>query len=277
MAVASIKSYPYPVLGNSDDVAGVFHVKPHFTLDVETIHIEADIELQNDTIEQLISDRKAAFVMQVDASSTTYRRTFNSFDNAFDIVINAGDLRDKVEVSFYVCAIEQIPEYDPVGTHPELAGDSTRIDAGDVIAYGGLGIFIADKSFDPLKAPVTSLMQIKPAGYTDGPMSVEYGDKIIIKLSKKDYEKYLEVRSLAPSVMHSSIVLPALIETLHEMNENESNYRNDPWFVRLQEICRNRGITLQDPLQDAQKLLGLPAGRSLNQLSTIFDSPGGQS
>lgn len=276
MATASIKSYPYPVLGNDDDVAGVFHVKPHFTLDVETIRIEAEIELQNETIEQLISDRKATFVMQVDASSTTYRRTFNSFDNAFDISINAGDLRDKVEVSFYVCATDQIPEYDPVGTHPELAGDSTRIDAGDVIAYGGLGTFIADKSFDPLKAPVTSLMQIKPAGYAEGPMAIEYGNKITIKLSKKDYEKYLEVRSLAPSVLHSSIVLPALTETLHEMKENESNYRNDPWFVRLQEICRNRSITLQDPLQDAQKLLGLPVGRSLGQLDTIFGGPGGQ-
>jgi hypothetical protein len=269
MAVASIKSYPYPVLGNSDDVAGIFHVKPHFTLDVETIHIEADIELQNETIEELISSHKAVFVMQVDGSSTTYRRTFNSFENTFDVLINSGDLRDKVEVSFYICAIEQIQEYDPIGTHPELAGDSTRIDAGDIIGYGGLGAFIADKSFDPLKAPVTSLMKIKKASFADGPMAIEYGDQIIIRLSKNDYEKYLQVKSIAASVLHSSIVLAALVETLYEMKNNGSNYTSDPWFVRIQEICRIRGIDFQEPLMAAQKLLGQPVGRGLNQLTVI--------
>lgn len=272
---ASIKSYPYPVLGNGDDVAGIFHVKPHFTLDVEQIRIEAEIELQNETIEKLISDHAATYVMQVDAGSTTYRRTFNSFESSFDTVINAGDLRDKVEVSFYVCAVQQIEEYDPVGTHPELAGDSTKLDAGDIVAYGGSGTFIADKSFDPLKAPVTSLMKIKKGTFTDGPMVIEYGDQIIIKLSKNDYEKYLQVRSFAPSVLHSSLVLPALVETLYEMKNNGANYSSDPWYVRIQEICRIRGIDFQEPLTAAQKLLGQPVGRSLSQLNVIGGDLGG--
>src|SRR5205807_2685433 len=112
-------------------------------------------------IEELIADNKAAYFVEIECGSTFYRRTFSTSENKIRIEIEAGDLRDKVGVSFSVCATAEIPDYSPEGVHPDLAGDPVDVEKGDMLADGGAGWFTADKTFDPLKAPLSSFMKIQ--------------------------------------------------------------------------------------------------------------------
>lgn len=269
----SAKSYPFPVLGNQDDIKGQFNPTLRYTLEPSSVVIESEFNLSNPTIEELVAANKAAYFVEVECGSTFYRRTFSTSEMKIRIEIEAGDLRDKVDVSFCVCATEDIPGYSPEGVHPDLAGDPVDVEKGDVLADGGTGWFTADKTFDPLKAPVSSFMKIQEGTKKVAPMYMEYGDEhILIKLSKDDYGKYQFARKYAVPIVHSALVLPALIDVLYTMQTNKSDFADRPWFTRIQQICRERDINPDDPISAAQALLGQPIDRSLAEIERIMDT-----
>lgn len=264
----SAKSYPFPVLGNLDDIKGRFNPSMKYTLEPNRVILECNIDLSNETIEDLIASNSASFYVQVECASTFFRRTYRSNDAKILIEIDAGDVRDKVTVKFLVCANVAIQEYDPVGIHPDLAGDSSVVEPGDVLADGGSGWFMADKTFDPLKAPLSSFMKIMKGSYKSGPMSISYDDdRIVIVLAESDYEKYFAVRNYSPHTLHSALVLPALIDVLYTMQRNKEQYEDLPWFSKIQQIAVQQQIDLSEPITAAQQILGQPIGRSLDEIN----------
>ncbi len=271
---ATSKSFPFPVLGNEDDIKGLFKPVMRYTLEPNAVVIECEFELSNSTIEQLIADKKAGYFVQVECGNTFYRRTFVTQEPKLKLEIEAGDLRDKVDVSFCVCATADIPDYSPDGIHPDLAGDPTAVETSDVLADGGTGSFMADKTFDPLKAPVSSFMKIKEAKEKSAPMTIDYGgDQILIKLSKDDYKNYVYARKYAVSTLHSTLVLPALVDALYVINK-DNTYEGSPWFSRIKQICRERDIDISDPLTAAQRLLGKPVERGLKEVRNLSSDNG---
>lgn len=270
---ASTKSYPFPVLGNLDDISGQFNPSLRYTLEPNKVIIESNFELSNATIEDLIRQSKATYFVQVECGSTFYRKSFTTQENKIRLEIEAGDLRDKVDVSFSVVATADIPDYNPEGVHPDLAGDPSFVEKGDVLADGGSGWFTADKTFDPLKAPVSSFMKIQEGTKKSGPMTIDYGDdQILIKLAKEDFERYKYARKYAIPLLHSTIVFPALLDVLYTMNSKQNDYADQPWFSRIQQICRERSINLDDPVSAAQTLLGQPVERGLAEIQKITES-----
>jgi hypothetical protein len=267
---AANKSYPFPVLGNEDDISGLFKPKMKYTLEPDKIYIDCEFELTNPSIERLISDNQASYFVQVDCSNTFYRRTFTTNQSKMMIAVDSGELRDKVEVSFCVCATVDIRGYQPDGIHPDLVGEPAFVEKGDVLADGGTGAFMADKTFDPLKTPVTSFMKIKQSNQKDAPMSIDYGDdQIIIELSENDHKDYVYARKYAVDTLHSSLVLPALIDALYVINMDDGEYEGAPWFSRIKQICRERDIDMGDPLIAAQRMLGKPVARGLAEIKVL--------
>lgn len=266
---ATSKSYPFPVLGNEDDIKGLFKPSMRYTLDPTMVVVECDFELSNATIEQLVAQKKAGYLVQIECGNTFYRRTFVTQEASLRIEIDAGELRDRVDVSFCVCALSEINDYSPEGIHPDLAGEPTVVEAGDVLADGGTGYFIADKSFDPLKAPVASFMKVKQAKEKTAPMRMDYGgDQIIIKLSKDDYRNYAYAQKYAVSSLHATLVLPALIDAIYVINK-DTTYEGSVWFEKIKQICIARDIKLDDPLEAAQRLLSNPVERGLKEIRNM--------
>lgn len=273
--MAITKSYPFPVLGNEDDIKGLFRPKFRYTLEPITVVIDCEFEVSNPTIEQLLAEDKAAYLVQVECGNTFYRRTFSTVSKDLSIEIAAGDLRDRVDVSIVICATEEIPEYNPEGVHPDLAGEPTFVEKGDVLADGGAGSFVADKDFDPLKAPVSSFMKIKESDEKSSPMVIDYsGDQIVIRLSKGDYKNYAFARKYATSSLHSSLVLPALIDAIYVINNKGGEFEGQPWYNRIKQICRERDIDINDPLTAAQRMLGKPVERGLKEVRHLSSDNG---
>lgn len=273
--MAITKSYPFPVLGNEDDIKGLFRPKFRYTLEPTTVVIDCEFEVSNETVEQLLAQKKAAYLVQVECGNTFYRRTFTTTEKELSIEIAAGDLRDRVDVGIVICAIEEIPEYNPEGIHPDLAGEPTFVEKGDVLADGGTGSFVADKDFDPLKAPVSSFMKIKEADEKSAPIAIDYsGDQIVIRLSKDDYKNYAFARKYATSSLHSSLVLPALIDAIYVINNKGDEFEGQPWYNRIKQICRERDIDISDPLTATQRMLGKPVERGLKEVRHLSSDNG---
>jgi hypothetical protein len=272
MRTSSI-SYPYPVIGNENDVEGRFMVtKFQRTSEPDTITLEYKFEVTNDTLRQFIEDGKAIFSMQIECSTTFFRYIFTSDKYSGTIQIPSIRLRERVIVRFYVCANQDIPDYLPSGSHPDYAGVGFEIEKADVLAVAGYTSFNAEKTFDPLNAPLDSLFRIRQ-GDQKGRIEAEFDqDKIVIVIPKEDFKPYTDVlnRKLFDNI-HATVVYPVLVEALNHMKSSPSDFESYTWFERIMDICIQRQYDITDPLITAQQILGNPVGRSFLQLDKELD------
>src|SRR5690606_25615424 len=157
----STVSYPYPVIGNENDVEGRFVVAEFIrSTDPDTITFNYAFEVTNPTLLELIGAGKAKFVIQIECSGTFQRFAYSTNEPKGTFQIPSNKLREKVMVRFFVCATQGISDYLPAGSHPDYEGTTFEVEPGDVLAVGGYTSFIAEKTFDPLKAPLDSLFRI---------------------------------------------------------------------------------------------------------------------
>lgn len=264
-------SYPYPVLGNEDDVQGEFNVSFKHVLSRDKIKLKAAFKLKNKTLEKLVKDEKAAFTMELECGGTFYRGNFRSFEKHAEFSIKSALVREHVGVGFFIRAVAPISKYQIDGCHPDYKGFAFEVGPGDILAIGGFTSFVAEKDFDPMKPSVSSFMVIKQGSSEKGPMEVDYSgdDKIVIKLSKADWGTYVRVkgRKTVAGVLHSSIVLPVLADAVRLVQAGDRELQQTHWFGRIEVILRQNQLSETEPLLAAQRVLKNPIERGLSNLA----------
>ena len=139
------------------------------------------------------------------------------------------------------------------------------VEKGDIIGVGGSTSFIAEKEYDPLKAPVKSIIKIKRSNKKQDNFDMSYDDDefITICIPKEMYKLYADARGGASDILHSCLVLPALMDAIETARSDE--HANSSWAHKLKEIYASRHINPDDDsLIIAQKILDNPVMRSLN-------------
>src|ERR1051325_2103440 len=116
------KSYPHPVLGNGDDIDGLFRAVLHHELGRDNVAITTDFEIENETIEDLVKKGSALFVLEVECPSSFFRKSYSSGEYKKSMQIPARLLRNQVDVGFYVVSAKKIDGYRPLGAHPDYEG-----------------------------------------------------------------------------------------------------------------------------------------------------------
>ncbi|MFA5133415.1 MAG: hypothetical protein WC459_01260 [Patescibacteria group bacterium] len=270
-------SFPHPVLGIKDDVLGEYKINCGVKLGKENILIITKHILYNETLEEMIKNKEAAFCVEVLCPRSIYRKSFLSSDISQTVKIKASDLRDRVEVNFYVNALKDVPRYKLKEANSDYSGFSFEIEKGDILAYGGNTFFIAEKTWEALQA-VSSFMEIRKYEKKTGPLLFNLSaEKIIIELSETDYGKYQKIQNidcLAP-IFHSSIVLGALMYALGEMMSHGDFYKDYKWYQVLEFKMQNEerlkkiGWDVENLPHIAQIILDNPLARSMDALSEI--------
>lgn len=271
----SNKSYPHPVLGHEDDVmAGGFEVEFKCELTKDYAILKPVFRLDNSVIESLIKSGKASYVVEVECGSTFYRSSFSTSKPLEIIEIPSQRLRERVRVDFFVCANTDIKDYRPSGCHSDYGDATFEVGAGDVLAEGGEGSFIAEKEFDPLRPPISSFMSIKEGTLHEGPMEVNYDEeKITVVLSKSDWRRYVAVsrQKMAVGVLHASIVLPVLVDAIYKVQSEQDDLKDRNWFGRLDAILTEKVLKDKEPFEAAQKILEMPLGRNFQSIEKMLD------
>ena len=268
------KSYPHPVLGNEDDLAGSFDVDFRYQLGRKEIALQPSFSIKSPAIDELIRKNKASYFIEVECRSTFFRTCFATQKPMERFSIPAARVRERVTVGFFVCADEDINGYRPSDCHPDYEGTAFDVEKGDVLAAGGFSSFIAEKDFDPLRPPVSSFMAIREGRHHEGPMEVDYDEeKITIELSKTDWREYAGIRNQkhAEGVLHAAIVLPVLVSAVQHVQSGNADYEGKNWFGRLQTILETKGLRERDPLEAAQKILDNPVTRALSGFTALLE------
>jgi hypothetical protein len=266
----SQRSYPYPVVGNRDDVPGAaFQAAVEMSSDRENIYIDVATKCSSTTINQLASEGAAKNIVHLECSNTLFRRTYEFTEPSTRISVPAENLNDAVEVNVFVRAMRNVSGYSVDAAHPDYNGTRFQVREGDILAVGEGYVFHIESSFDSLSR-IGSIMQIEESPQ-DGelPMRVDFnGDKIRIILSKADFKDYklLKAQEGVSAALTSAIVLPVLVEALHFWKSGEAGNEEDS--LRWMRALRNRILALElasesDNLILAQRLLEFPLRRAL--------------
>ena len=138
-----------------------------------------------------------------------------------------------------------------------------------------------ESSFDVL-GRIGSIMQIDVAAEEgDLPMRVDFlGEKIRIILSKEDFKAYKLMRhdEALSSVLTTTIVVPALLETLHYIHNEDGNGDAETlealrWYRVLTRRIEELGLKGEsDKLTQVQMLLELPVKRALVTACNLAES-----
>lgn len=251
--------YPYPVLGNSKDVYGSYLPNLSINLGPDEISLNIGFGLSNEYYLGLIKNEKAQYLVDVSCNKTYFRKVYTSFEHKLDIVIPASLLKDRVEVSFYICATQPMDDYSPVS-----GSGAYSIGKGDILGTGGVASFIADKEFDPLQSPTHSLIKIAGSKRIKNNMMVVYDNdsSITIELPEEIHKLYKSNCKSSVEMIHAGIVLPVLMEAIMDIDQ----YSNTTWATKIKEICNARNIDIEDdPLIVAQKILSDPVSRMLRR------------
>lgn len=271
------RSYPHPVLGNGDDVPGAaFQTSIAMSTDNQMLYIDVDATCSCRSMNEMIRERKAAFVAHVECGTTFYRKAYTFFENSAQIAIPSDALADVVEVNTFIRAVETITAYNIPEIHPDYQDAVFKIEKGDILGIGDGYTFSLDNNYDAL-SNVGSIMQINESDRNDGaPMEADFWqDKIVIYLSKRDFKDYrlLRQHKELADTLTTTIVLPVLMEAIKQIKSAPDLKESCRWATVLERRIERLKLNLDDQeLILAQKLLEAPVRRTLAAAKMLAES-----
>lgn len=263
-------SFPHPVVGNADDATGSFNPQVIRSNDRKTLTLEiSDLVTKNDALDLHIAEGRAQFVTRVECGNTGFRKIYPTRSRTHLIKIPIHELYREVQIELGVMARQNIPDYRPTDPHQDYGESTFPVEAGDILAIAPPRSFVLDVQWDPLRAPMQSIMRIVRDDRDVGPIVAFLdADKILVRVSSQDYDRYSTRKGDSADVLHAAIVLPVLVQAIQRKDEDD--YQGLAWNLRLRELLQ-RVDDQDDPLVAAQQLLRLPLQRALKRLDSLLE------
>jgi hypothetical protein len=279
-------SYPHPVLDASDDVAGAFEVfNVTVTPSVEDVELRFQVRMSDPDIQGLLDAGRARFSFRWTCSSTIAVGELDptvasehADSTGYVAWLDQQQVRRTVRVEFRVLAAELIESYTLKGQHPDYAGATFTVMAGDVLADGGYFEFEPDKLYDPLDPPVGSCFKFMSDSKQRRGLRVQFHDDehVLVVFPEKLLPGFAALGN-RPDLQVATVVLPALMQTIQFVKENldpgagGEDLTEKSWYEPIRGLVEGVG-SFDDPAFDlAQKILGNCLDSSLSKALEMND------
>ncbi len=270
-------SLPYPVLGISDDILPLLteeSVRYDLNIDDKNYIFDIRLSFDNEDIQRLIDEDKAEFTCEYECSRTMLRNCFIEKEPHFQIIVPRRSVNGRISFSCYVSVKQPIQNYSNKGFNPDYDGFSFDMAPGDILVAFPQFHYDADIRYDKLQA-AGSFMQIRESDLHEQVFFDISGNKIEILMPPSLYQLYCNpIVKGSAEIMHSSLVLNALVYALLNIEEHESTTWAKTIYYRLDTEEGLSRSDLQDPSNVpmlAQRLLKDPYNRFFNHI--IMSSP----
>lgn len=281
------KYYPYPVVASGNDA----YVNTEFITDVTTkyegfnVEFNLSAKINNDTINELIRSKKAAFAFHFECAQTCFRTVVTTDDEEKEFSIHQKDLSGIVQVCAVIVALEGIKGYKNEDFSSDYKGISFNIQKGCILAIGSQYSFDIKKEKDELEnaESIFTIVPVKDESITTLEIDTSNNKKLTIRVPQLTYNKYKRLSNnltLQP-LMHSLIIIPALIATFEELKRTGEDlylYEDYRWYKSLNKTCKKFNIVLDkeglsniDAFKTAQLIMDSPIVRALDNLVTEDD------
>lgn len=273
-------SFPYPILGIGNDINSTVKMNTSLMSDKDNYIISFEIQLDNPDIENLINQKKALYVCEIDCPTTYFRIAYKSQTPTFEIKIPRSDVANRITFQCTITAIKQIENYQNSKFHEDYQGFSFNLDQGDLLAYLGEAHYDADIKYDKLKSAGAFMTIVEGHDIKYTTYYLEH-EKIEIHLPPELYQRYKKsfnnVKKVA-NIFHSSIAFNALVYALlNYKDEHKEKLWAKTIDYRLQIEPRlqqyKNAIIERDPqniLKLAEELLGDPYKRLFKTVDDLL-------
>lgn len=270
------RTFPYPVVGNGDDVDAAFQAPVEVHRRDDSFDVDIQCMMSSRSLGKLIEKKQAAYGLHVECSKTLYRsltplRVRNERAKAS---ICAHDISGSVELNVVIFAKVDIPKYRVADAHPDYGIKRFFVSQGDFLAIAEGHHFDADIRRDMLRS-IDSIMSVRARDDDGSEMYADLnGDKIIVFLSKENFESYKSLKqdTMFPALATQAIVLPVLIDALQQVSTSSSEYEGLRWCNNLLLRLDDMGLSVDtNPVELAQQLLEMPLDRLLSAYRKKLD------
>ncbi|WP_312753050.1 hypothetical protein [Rummeliibacillus suwonensis] len=276
--------YPYPVLSiDDDDYVGSSKFVVSYSLSEATsfkkAKLTANFVLEDNSLEQLISNGFAAMFLHIESPRAAYRKLYTVENNQIEVEIDHQKMRTVVEVTAFILVTKTLENYHNPTVNKELYGSAyvfPKLESGDPLAVS----FTQEIELEEMNdfAQVSSI--IKVAQTQDKLMKVDYDQDIIfVYLPKEQYEKYLNYPQIFGEVMLSSIIMPSLIYVLDAVSKNAGEGMQDKkWYKVIEKKMELLDYSMNSLFNGdvntivlAQEILKNPLERMFMELKGVID------
>ena len=278
------KLFPYPVINNSEKISSFKNAS--FSLVYEDASDEENLILKNThlviddmNLINLISTSKVKGALIIECSSTIFREKKEIDLENRDIIIPLSDLNDKVYISSFLYATENINGYKSENFLDDYEDYSFNIEKYDILAAddGFFKTIEYDQEEDQKNDSIFSVIKTKKIDT----MLVDISQKkIIIKLPESEHGLYTNLRynKTYQPLFFSMMAIPALSNVLQKFKDQDMDIEDIAddyyWFnailVSYEKIygkkLTNEIFNETETLTLAQKLLNNSTLEGINKL-----------
>jgi len=231
--------------------------------DISNYTVIYDLSLDSDTLNKLVHEGKAAFVIRVSCNASLFSKS-EICDNSGSFNISGDELRDKAEISVFLVATKNLT----LGAinrefHSDYDASEFDISPGMVLAYPApVTYFISKENF----LDVTSIFKWSPRpNHESGTFSVDLHDqKIEIVSLESQIQTFKEWmrRDESKFIAYNSVFLSALTHAIEMLKQDRDQYEENRWANTILTKCQNENIDIDSnrwpALKIAQRLLHSP-------------------
>ena len=267
MLFDNCKSFPHPVLAyyNRDYFDAAFQATLELKVSGSSVTLVADYALSESEISGLISARAAAYVAVVKCPAAYYRQAFKTSVERLAHTFEQGELCGRVDVYPFIVAEDSLDAFSSPRFNPEFGGNSFEIPAGGVLALDAPKTYYVDQQHLKIGSAI-EIVALRSVA--DGELDVSVDQqKITVGLSPNTKSRIDAARgdpSLRDYVV-TILVLPALLEALRCMRDDEAAHSHKKWFRTIHQRLIDVGFDPDDPPKDdllmALRLLEQPLSR----------------
>ena len=227
----------------------------------------------------MLHEEKVMFAHHIECTQTCYRKIVLTNEESKEFILRDGEVNGIVQVCSFLVANEKIEKYSNSLFAQDYKGFRFNIERGCILAVGSQINLRVNKIRDDL-ANTSSIFSIVPnmdECVTDIKIDTSH-NKIVISLPKETFSIYSNMSTLMDiqPVMHSMIIMPALVSALTEIKELRNQlytFEDYRWFRSLRKACAKMNVSFTeevlaniDAFELAQKLLDSPIPKAVNFL-----------
>ena len=245
------KSYPNPVLGNGEDyridIDGKVLNFTAISKDNDYFYSTITLNLEDEIIMNLIKERKAAFICDIDCIKTNYRTKQWVYEDKLELKIPRVNVVDTVDVNCYIVAMMPIDDFRHVDFNDMYSDESFSLEEGDFIADLGSYYFNASVKYSKRPAP-SSLMQVQRATPESGITRIQFNtdeERIYIIMPPEMYDIYTRVcgqkNTYADDLFVSTIAVDALAYAIMTLKDADTKLAEN-----IRNLLKNKDIEIED-------------------------------
>ncbi len=276
------RHFPYPVIAEESDA----YINSSFESEVEqeiqgyNIKLNLKAILKNPLLEKLLSENKVIIVHHIECPNTRFREIVKTKYSETEFLIKDYQVAGTVQVCTFLAANEHLPLYTNSLFSSDYSGFKFNIEKGCIMAIGSQTNLIIEKARDELKNTTSIFSIVRNINPTETETKVDLTkNKIVIVLPEQIYNGYFHMQKSTDiqTVMHSMIIIPALMFTLSELvaaKDQLYHYEDNRWFRSLKKACNAIGVIIDeenlaniDILKISQQLMDSPITKAMEFLT----------